>query len=115
MFICVDLTIHPPRVSLEEAADTKRFHVSVQGSAAPAGESGALVYGALVYGALVDAAAGRLEGEHAWIAVDAVRRLAGDQVGPSWDSDLAAMIDYARSHDFYDAPGNTLRAQVEWS
>ena len=52
---------------------------------------------AMVYAALVDAAAGRLEGDDAWIAVDAVRRMAQGRVGPGWDADLDGMLDY-RAH-----------------
>src|SRR5450759_4515480 len=49
MFVLVDLACHPPVLSLEEAADTKRFHVEVAGGTDRA----------LVFGALVDAAATR--------------------------------------------------------
>ena len=110
MFICVNLKIHPPQVTLEDPADTKHFHVSVLGSASTQQDPASLVYAALV-----DAAAGRLEGEHAWIAVDAVRRLAVGKVGPKWQDDLTAMIGYAQSNNFYDEPGNALRAHVEWA
>jgi hypothetical protein len=104
MFVQVDLAAAPPRVTLEEPADTKRFHVAVVGGSDPG----------TVYGALVDAAAGRLEGDDAWIGVDAVRRMAAGQVGPEWDDELAAMLEFARSKGWLDEAGHAIRAHVEW-
>ena len=105
MFVQVDLAVMPPVLSLEEPDDTKRFHVTVTG-----GDSYALLFGALV-----DGAAGRLEGEDAWITVDAVRRMARGRVGPSWDDELQAMLDFARSKGWLDEHGNAIRAHVEWA
>ena len=104
MFLQVDVRVHPPVVTLEEPEDTKRFHVAVVGGK----DVG------LVYGALVDAAAGRLEGDDAWVAVDAVRRLAVGRVGDSWDAELAAMLEYAATKGWLDETGSTIRAHVEW-
>ncbi|HEU5302454.1 MAG TPA: hypothetical protein VFW06_09495 [Acidimicrobiia bacterium] len=104
MFVQVDLSAAPPVVTLEEAGDTARFHVLVSG-----GKDAALVYGALV-----DAAAGRLEGDDAWIAVDAVRRMAVGRVSEGWDADLEAMLGYARSKGWLDEAGHAIRAHVEW-
>jgi hypothetical protein len=104
MFVQVDLRSTPPIVSLEESADTKQFHVAVVGGS----DAG------LVYGALVDAAAGRLEGEDAWIAVDAVRRMASGRVGPEWDDDFAAMLEFARGKGWLDEAGHAIKAHVEW-
>jgi len=104
MFVKVDLTPTPPVVSLEEPDDTKRFHVKVTG-----GDSAGLVFGALV-----DAAAGRLEGDDAWITVDAVRRMAQGRVGPEWDDELAAMLQFARGKGWLDENGNVIRAHIEW-
>lgn len=103
----VDLAPRPPVVSLEEPDDTKRFHVAVRG-----GRRGDL---ALVFGALVDAAAGRLEGDDAWITVDAIRRLAAGRVGPGWDDDLTAMLGYAGSKGWFDRATHAIRAHVEWT
>jgi hypothetical protein len=105
MFVQVDLGTMPPVVTLEEPGDTKRFHVTVKG-----GDDYAIVFGALV-----DAAAGRLEGDDAWITVDAVRRMARGRVEPSWDDELAAMLDFARSKGWLDEHGNAIRAHVEWT
>jgi len=108
VFVLVDLAPQPPVVTLEEPDDTKRFHVAVRG-----GERGADT--ALVFGALVDAAAGRLEGDDAWITVDAIRRLAFRRVDPGWDEQLAAMLDYADSKGWFDPATPAIRAHVEWS
>ena len=105
MFVQVDLSTTPPVVTLEEPDDTARFHVLVRGGTDPA----------MVYGALVDAAAGRLEGDDAWIAVDAVRRMAGGGVATGWDADLGAMLDFARNKGWLDDAGHAIRAHVEWS
>jgi hypothetical protein len=108
VFIRIDLEPHPPVVSLEEPDDTSRFHVAVHGGSSGGDE-------ALVFGALVDAAAGRLEGDDAWITVDALRRMAAGRVGPSWDDELAGMLDYARGKGWLDERAHAIRAHVEWS
>ena len=105
MYVGVDLTTTPPTVSLEEPEDMKRFHVAVTG-----GKDWAMVFGALV-----DAAAGRLEGEDAYITVDAVRRMAEGRVSDGWDVELDKMIEYAKSRGWYDDSSHTIRAHVEWS
>jgi hypothetical protein len=106
MFVQVDTTQMPPVVTLEEPDDTKAFHLAVVGGG---GDHG------LVYGALVDAAAGRLDGEHAWIAVDAVRRMAAGRTGPGWNADFDAMLDDASNKGWVDETGATIRAHVEWT
>lgn len=104
MFVQVDLASMPPVVTLEEPEDAKRFHVAVVGGS----DIGT------VYGALVDAAAGRLDGDDAWIAVDAVRRMASGRVGPTWDDDFAGMFEFARGMGRLDEAGHAIRAHVEW-
>jgi hypothetical protein len=69
---------------------------------------------AMVFGALVDAAAGRLEGEHAYITVDAIRRMASGLVSDAWDEELDNMIEFAKSKGWYDDGSHTIRAHVEW-
>jgi len=108
VLVRIDLAPHPPVVSLEEPDDTGRFHVTVRGGARGVDE-------AIVFGALVDAAAGRLDGDDAWITVDAVRRLAAGRVGPSWDDELSRMVEYARSKGWLDERTHAIRAHVEWS
>jgi hypothetical protein len=68
----------------------------------------------LVFGALVDAAAGRLEGEEAFITIDAVRRMAAGRVNAAWDKEFVAMLEYARSKGWIDEGGYAIRAHVEW-
>lgn len=104
MFVQVDLAVSPPAVTLEEPDDVARFHLAVVGGSDIA----------TVYGALVDAAAGRLEGDDAWIAVDAVRRMADGRVGPAWDDRFAGMLEYARGKGWLDEAGHAIRAHVEW-
>jgi hypothetical protein len=104
----IDLMPYPPVVSLEEPDDTKQFHVTVVGATDPQSSWG------LVFGALVDAAAGRLEGDEAFITVDAVRRMARDRVGPAWHDEFTAMLAYARTKGWLDDNGNAIQAHVEW-
>jgi hypothetical protein len=104
MFVQVDLGSTPPRVTLEEPENAKQFHLAVVGGSDAA----------MVYGALVDAAAGRLEGDDAWIGVDAVRRMAAGRVDESWDADFEAMLGYARSKGWLDEAGHAIKAHVEW-
>jgi len=104
MYVKVDLAQAPPAVTLEEPEDVQRFQVTVVG-----GDSVRMLFGALV-----DAAAGRLEGDDAWIAVDAVRRMAGGRVGPDWDEKLDGMLAHARTNGWLDENGNAIRAHVEW-
>jgi hypothetical protein len=110
MYVQVDLAATPPAVTLEEPEDTKRFQVTVVG-----GDSVGLVFGALV-----DAAAGRLDGDDAqgpiaWIAVDAVRRMARGRVGPEWDAELDGMLAYAKGKGWLDDNGNAIRAHLEFA
>jgi hypothetical protein len=104
MFVLIDLGSDPPVISLEEPEDTRRFQVTVRGGSDPA----------LVFGALVDAAAGRLEGDDAWITVDAIRRLASARVEPGWDDEFSAMLDYARTKGWLDEATHALQAHIEW-
>jgi hypothetical protein len=104
MFVLVDLGSHPPVVSLEEPSDTRQFHLAIRGGTDRA----------LVFGALVDAAAGRLEGDDAWITVDAIRRLAAGRVEPGWDDEFATMLDYARANGWLDEATHAVQAHIEW-
>jgi hypothetical protein len=104
MYVQVDLATTPPTVSLEEPEDCKRFHVAVLNGRDAA----------LVFGALVDAAAGRLEGDDAWITVDSIRRMAAGRVGPEWNDDFEGMLTFARSKGWIDPTGGSIQAHVEW-
>jgi len=104
VYVKIDLAPHPPIVTLEEPNDTKKFHVSVVG-----GKDWALVFGAMV-----DAAAGRLEGDEAFVTIDAVRRMAKGRVADTWDADFEAMLGYAKSKGWIDEGGNAITAHIEW-
>lgn len=103
MFVRVDVTPQRPVVTLEEPDDCTRFHLEVVGGAD---------FGR-VFGALVDAAAGRLEGDHALITVDAVRRMAAGRVGDDWDARFDGMLDYARTKGWIDDTGHAIQAHIE--
>jgi hypothetical protein len=105
VIIQVDLHQHPPVVTLEEPGQTSAFHVAVIGG----------TDWGLVFGALVDAAAGRLEGDQAFITIDAVRRMAAGRVAAGWDAQFVAMLEYARSEGWMDEGGNAIQAHVEWA
>jgi hypothetical protein len=105
MFVRVDVGPHPPVVTLEEPDDCTKFHLSVVGGRDLA----------RVFGALVDAAAGRLEGDHAYITIDAVRRMAAGRVGDDWNDRFDGMLDYARSKGWIDDTGNTIQAHIEYA
>ena len=104
MVIQVDLRAHPPVVTLENPDDTQAFHVAVVGG----------TDWGLVFGALVDAAAGRLEGDNAFITIDAVRRMAAGRVDAGWDQQFVAMLEYARTKGWIDEGGNSIQAHLEW-
>ena len=92
------IVVEGGRVALEEAADLAGFKVVVRG-----GDPTAL------------AEVGRLIGrDYAWIHMDAVRRLASGQVGPSWEHDFVAMIDFARTRGWIDDERCEIQAHVEF-
>ncbi len=56
------------------------------------------------------------EDGNAFIAVDAVRRLAGDLAAdPEWTAGLEKMLAYASSKGWMDPSGTAIQAHVEWS
>jgi hypothetical protein len=50
---------------------------------------------------------------HVFVAVAAVRELAGLAVDESWETGLAAMLAYARSQDWTDEGGKSIKAHIE--
>ena len=94
------VVIDDGEVELVDAGDCKAFHVEVRGGdvAAALGESGA--------GRLAD------DGEHALIEIGWVRR-AAVSVGPSWDEDFGAMLDYARTKGWIDEGAGAIVAHLE--
>ena len=105
MFVRVDLASDPGAVTLEEPDDCGRFHVEVVGGHDERG----------VGDALGAAGVGRLgEGGAAFVAVDAVRRLAAGRVADGWDDEFGKMVDFARSRGWLDAAGEAIQAHIEW-
>jgi hypothetical protein len=93
-------------VRLQEAADLKRFHVEV------VGEGDAAAVGEL----LVAEGVGRpVDGDddHVWVAVEAVRRLAGDDVPDGWAEGFEAMLAYAAGQGWLDEAGSHVQAHLE--
>ncbi len=104
MQVVVDIGAEPATVTLEEPADCTRFHVTVRGG----GAAGALD------GALRANAVGSLDGDgEAQVHVEAVRRLAAGTVDETWETDFAAMLDYAGSKGWLSDDGASIRAHVE--
>ena len=101
MHVTVYLLSAPPTVSLEEPSDCRSFDVVVHGS----GDDEALERAAAFGGAATLWTGG---------TVAAVRRLAAGSVGEGWESDLLAMLDYARSRGWLTEDGQSIRAHVEW-
>ena len=104
MFVQVDVNAQPPIVTLEEPDDCTRFHLAVVGGTDLA----------RVFGALVDAAAGRLEGEHALITIDSVRRMAAGRVADDWGDRFDGMLGYARTKGWIDETGSSIQAHIEY-
>lgn len=86
------------RVTLLDAGDFQRFHVEVIGEARDL--------------APVLRPYGDLDGDHAWLRLDAVEALAGE-VDDAWREGFAAMVDYARREGFLSADGTAIRAHLE--
>lgn len=107
MFVSVDVVAGT--VSLEEAADCARFHLSARGAAGPSDL-------AAVGDVLEAVGVGRLagpDGADALIDVAAVRRLAAGRVGEGWSSDFERMLTYAASKGWlHDA---AIQTHIEWS
>jgi hypothetical protein len=102
VIVQVDMTVVPPDVRLDDDADFRSFHVEVRGSA----ESQQLDR------TLNGSGVGRLEGDHAVVAPEALRRLAGDAVSTEWIKGLESMTSYARSKGWLDDSG-WIRAHIE--
>ena len=101
MVVDVDLEAEPPAVGLADPEDCKGFSVRVRGE-----RSG-------LAGALESAGVGRMDGDEALVEVDAVRRLAAGRVGPGWEGDFAAMLEYAGGKGWIADEGRSIRAHVE--
>ena len=108
-----DLGVRPGgRRSVEVQSSRSRNPTTAPGSIS---RSSAVQIWPAVFGALVDAAAGRLEGDHAYITIDAVRRIAAGRVGDDWDERFAGMLGYAQRKGWIDETGNTVQAHMEYA
>ena len=85
--------------SLEEAEDLARFHLTIEsGVTDPATALGRW---------------GTIDGDHAWVQVDALRRAAAGRVGARWDADFAGMLSYAKEKGWLSADGSAIRAHIQ--
>lgn len=84
-------------VQLVEVDDLKRLHVEVDGAVTD-GFLGTF---------------GSLEGEHAWLSIQALRDGAHAQgVAVSWDEGFDAMLEFAAEHGWSSGDGRSVRAHV---
>jgi len=92
------IVVRDQDVRLDDPGDFKGFKVVVE-----SGDGSGLF------------AVGRLaHRDTAWIQAEAVRRLAGDDATPDWETGFAAMLDYAKTKGWLDDAGD-IQAHVEWS
>ena len=106
MDIVADLTAAPPSAVLADPDDLGSFKVLALG---PEQDAAGLARTLEGVGTLTD------DG-HAFIAVDAVRRLAGARADdPDWNAGLEKMLAYAGSKGWMDPSGTAIQAHVEWS
>ena len=106
MVITVDLSTHDGEIAVESPEDCGKFHVEATG--APDGDWARLGH------ALVDAGVGRVEDDHAFVEVGAIRTLVAGRVGAAWADDFEKMLAYARTKGWLDEGGNAVQAHVEW-
>jgi hypothetical protein len=100
--VIVDLTSPGAGVSLHEPNDCTVFDVVVHGHGDDADVDGVLQAGSV----------GRMDGGEALVDVDAVRRLASGSVGDTWETDLQAMLEFARSRGWLTDDGAAIRAHI---
>jgi hypothetical protein len=55
------------------------------------------------------------DGEHVWLRISELRRLAGEGQPPEWGDGFDAMIGYAASKGWLDADGASVRVHVDRS
>jgi hypothetical protein len=106
MDIVADLTAAPPTATLDDPDDLGSFKVLARGRQ---GDTDGLAKALQGVGTLA-------EDGHAFIAVDAVRRLAGARAeDPEWRAGFDKMLAYAGSKGWMDASGSAIQAHVEWA
>jgi hypothetical protein len=106
MDIVADLTAAPPSVTLADPDDLGSFKVL---ALAPQAHPGSLAQALAGIGTIAE------DGE-AFIAVDAVKRLAGERASdPGWLSGFEKMLAYASSKGWMDPSETAIQAHVEWA
>lgn len=100
MRIEIDLRERPAAARLLRAEDFGDLRVVLVGSDAPLAPR------------LAPAGVVRFD-EHAWIRVSAIRELAGAAATDEWERSLRRMVDYARSHGWFDEELGAVRAHCE--
>ena len=88
-------------VTLLDPADFRGFHVAVAGGEVTDERLGPVL-----------APYGRLDGVHAWINVEAVAALAGENADDDWRAGFDGMVAFARDNDFLDDSGSAIRAHL---
>jgi hypothetical protein len=53
------------------------------------------------------------EADHVFVTIDAVRRLAGDEVDEAWQTSFDAMLAYAGSKGWLDEARTAIKAHIE--
>jgi flavin reductase (DIM6/NTAB) family NADH-FMN oxidoreductase RutF len=96
----VDLRVEPPVARLLEPDVFDDLRVILVGAGPPLAP------------ALAVAGVARVE-EHAWLALQTLRDLAGAAATPAWEGALRGMVEFARSRGWYDAELDAVRAHCE--
>jgi hypothetical protein len=104
MYIGVDLSQRPARVTLEEADDFQRFSVHIAGPRDVDSARGAIAR----VGTLVDFGEARID-------ADAVRRLAAGKVAEDWEESFQGLLWHAREAGWIENNSSGIRARCEWS
>jgi hypothetical protein len=106
MDIVADLNATPPSATLADPDDLGSFKVLARGREGDTAGLAAALQGV-----------GTLAGDgHAFVGVDAVRRLAGDRAqDPEWAAGFEKMLAYAGSKGWMDDAGTAIQAHVEWT
>jgi hypothetical protein len=99
----VKVVVNDDAVELVDADDTKGFHVEVRGDADVAAVLDTSGAGALAP-----------DGEHAHIDIGWVRQHA-TAVGPDWNQQFDAMLDYARTKGWIEEGTSSIVAHLERS
>ncbi|GAA5169409.1 hypothetical protein [Amycolatopsis dongchuanensis] len=101
----MQLIVTRPDVELAEPDDCKRFSVRVAGEVDAAELE--RILDAEGVGELADG------GEHVFVSIEALRKLASGRTGPGWPEDFAAMLAYAGSKGWLNDAADRVRAHIE--